>query len=82
MEWVVINWNQEAIKVYDKMGSLTVSPGCRCLGQSWACGTGLTQKHSLRCPSGTSAGSRATHSRSSLTEHTNEQRSLDHKMNM
>lgn len=38
MEWVVINWNQEAIKVYDKMGSLTVSPGCRCLGQSWACG--------------------------------------------
>ncbi|TKA51578.1 hypothetical protein B0A53_05259 [Rhodotorula sp. CCFEE 5036] len=25
MEWVVINWNQEAIKVYDKMGSLTMS---------------------------------------------------------
>jgi GNAT superfamily N-acetyltransferase len=33
MEWVVINWNQEAIKVYDKMGSLTVSPDCRCLAQ-------------------------------------------------
>lgn len=32
MEWVVINWNQEAIKVYDKMGSLTVSPrNCRCM---------------------------------------------------
>lgn len=38
MEWVVINWNQEAIKVYDKMGSLTVS----CL--EWSCGRTLLSR--------------------------------------
>lgn len=70
MEWVVINWNQEAIKVYDKMGSLTVSPNCRRLAQNVRGGNSSDAETdpSFRCPSGTFAGSRGTHSRSSPSE--------------